>query len=200
MNPEQQQQQPLDEASIAAMRVLVADPNAVVRDGMRAFLECESDLEYVGGVGDVQWLMWALRVVEPDLLVVDCLLPGGELAATVEYVREQRPQTRIVALGSGPWLESAACEAGADSFVSKGQPPDVLRAALKVMRVERAEPSSMRPGRRRPRSIRQADSQPLAPCGRSADGQDRPRSSFAVVAHTCPTCARHRNIRSRRAA
>jgi NarL family two-component system response regulator LiaR len=113
-------------------RVLVADQNTAVRTGLRAFLESEPDLEFAGDVSDAHWLMWAFRVVEPDLLVVDCGLPGGSLPRIVECVRKRRPSTRIVMLGS-TWQEASALEAGADSFVAKSETPDVLRAALRDM-------------------------------------------------------------------
>jgi DNA-binding NarL/FixJ family response regulator len=114
-------------------RVLVADPNSSVRAGLRAFVESEPGLEYVGDVDDAQWLQWALRVAEPDLLVLDCALPGGCLVSIVEAVRERRPGTRIVMLGSGPWQEHRARAAGADTFVLKIESPDVLRRALRPL-------------------------------------------------------------------
>jgi hypothetical protein len=61
-------------------------------------------------------------------------LPGGSLARIVECMRQARPETRVVMLGSGPGQEPCARDAGADSFVWKGQPPDALRAALHVPR------------------------------------------------------------------
>lgn len=122
--------QPLDSTSVSATRVLVADHNSCVRASLRAFVECEPGLEFVGDVSDGQWLLWALRVAEPDVLVVDCSLPGGCLPRIVETLRTRRPDTRVVMLGSGPWQEPTAREVGADAFVSKVESPDVLRAAL----------------------------------------------------------------------
>jgi DNA-binding NarL/FixJ family response regulator len=121
--------QSLDSTSVSATRVLVADRNSFVRASLRAFVESEPGLEFVGDVSDGQWLLWALRVAEPDVLVVDCSLPGGCLASIVQTVRTRRPDARIVMLGSG-WQEPTAREVGADIFVSKVESPDVLRAAL----------------------------------------------------------------------
>ena len=123
----------LDSTSTGATRVLVADPSSVVRAGLRIFVEAEPGLEFVGDVSDAHWLLWAFRVAEPDMLVVDCSLPGGSLARIVESVRQRRPDTRVVMLGSGPWQEPSARAAGADSFVSKVESPDVLRAALRPL-------------------------------------------------------------------
>jgi NarL family two-component system response regulator LiaR len=123
--------QQFESTTASTTRVLVADPNSSVRASLRAFVESEPGLEYVGDVDDAQWLQWALRVSEPDLLVVDCALPGGCLNSIVESVRERRPETRIVMLGSGPWQEQHARAAGADTFVLKIESPDVLRQALR---------------------------------------------------------------------
>ena len=114
-------------------RVLVADQNPYVRASLRAFVEAEPGLEFVGDVSDALWLMWAFRVADPDLLVVDCSLPGERLGRIVESVRTRRPDARIVMLGSGPWLEPTAREAGADAYVAKIESPDALRAALRPM-------------------------------------------------------------------
>jgi DNA-binding NarL/FixJ family response regulator len=114
-------------------RVLVADQNPYVRASLRAFVEAEPGFEFVGDVSDAHWLMWAFRVADPDLLVVDCSLPGERLGRIVESVRTRRPETRIVMLGTGPWLEPTAQRAGADAYVSKIESPDALRAALRPM-------------------------------------------------------------------
>ena len=125
--------QKINPTTTSNTRVLVADPNSRVRASLRAFVEAEPGLEYVGDVDDAQWLQWALRVSEPDLLVVDCALPGGCLVSIVESLRERRPATRIVMLGSGPWQEHRARAAGADTFVLKIESPDVLRQALRPL-------------------------------------------------------------------
>jgi DNA-binding NarL/FixJ family response regulator len=125
--------QPFESTTVSTTRVLVADPNSSVRASLRAFVEAEPGLEFVGDVSDAHWLLWAFRVAEPDLLLVDCSLPGGCLTSIMESVRTRRPDTRIVMLGSGPWQEPTAREAGADTFVSKVESPDVLRAALLPM-------------------------------------------------------------------
>jgi DNA-binding NarL/FixJ family response regulator len=125
--------QQIDSTTASTTRVLVADPNSSVRASLRAFVESEPGLEYVGDVDDAQWLQWALRVSEPDLLVVDCALPGGCLVSIVETVREQSPEMRIVMLGSGPWQEPRARAAGADTFVLKVESPEVLRQALRPL-------------------------------------------------------------------
>ena len=125
--------QPFDPTPDSATRVLVADQNPTVRASLRAFVEAEPGLKFVGDAGDAHWLLWALRVAQPDVLVVDCLLPGGHLPGIVEHVREQRPDARIVILGSGEWLAPSTQVAGADAYVSKCESPDVLRAALRML-------------------------------------------------------------------
>jgi DNA-binding NarL/FixJ family response regulator len=111
-------------------RVLVADQNSAVRASLRYFVESEPGFEFVGDVSDTEWLRWALRVTAPDVVVVDCTLPGGGLQEIVECARRRLPGARIVVLGCGPWQAPTAADAGADAYVSKCESPDVLRAAL----------------------------------------------------------------------
>ncbi len=125
--------QQFDSTPDSTTRVLVADKNPYVRASLRAFVEAEPGLEFVGDVSDAHWLMWAFRVADPDLLVVDCSLPGERLGRIVESVRTRRPDARIVMLGSGPWHAPKAQAAGADAYVSKVESPDTLRAALRPM-------------------------------------------------------------------
>ena len=112
-------------------RVLVADPNPTVRACLRAFIDAEPDLEFVGDASDEGWLLWALKVEPPDVILLDVALAGKSTMGVLPEVRERSPETRIVMMSAKPWDESQALGAGAHGFVSKGQPPDRVREALR---------------------------------------------------------------------
>jgi DNA-binding NarL/FixJ family response regulator len=174
--------QQFDPTSASAIRVLVADSNASVRAGLRAFVEAEPGLTFIGDVEDAECLLWALQAVEVDLLVLDSSLAGEALPEIVEWVKLERPEARIVILGSGPWLALAALDAGADAYVSKCEPPDVLRAAMLPSEAPRNCSSivSRRALRQASRS-RPGDSQRRALYADRRDGPDRFRPFFEAA-------------------
>ena len=117
-----------------ATRVLVADSNPRVRAGLRAFIEAQADLEFVGDANSESWLLWALRVAQPDVVLLDLALAGRPPSGMLQAARECSPRTRIVIMSARPWEESGALQAGAHDFVSKCQPPERVFAALRPNR------------------------------------------------------------------
>jgi DNA-binding NarL/FixJ family response regulator len=118
-------------ATTPTTRVLVADPNPTVRACLRAFIETEPDLEFAGDASDEGWLLWALQVERPDVVLLDVALAGKATLQVLPEVRERCPEARIVMMSARPWDEPQALGAGAHGFVSKGQPPERVRQALR---------------------------------------------------------------------
>ncbi len=117
------------------MRVLLADDQTEVRSALRLLLE-QLELCIAGEVADRAMLPAAVEALEPDLVLLDWELGArrGEAPAGREMIRELRarqPQVAIIALSSHPEVRAAALAAGADGFVSKGDAPDALLAALR---------------------------------------------------------------------
>lgn len=117
------------------IRVLVADDHPVVREGVRALLAAEPDLEVVGeaeGGGDVPTLVDRLR---PDVVVVDLVMPDhGGLEVTRELTR-RFPWTRVLVLSmhesEAYVVEALRC--GASGYALKRAPPaELMRAVREV--------------------------------------------------------------------
>jgi CheY-like chemotaxis protein len=64
-------------------------------------------------------------------------LPGLSAIAVVSKLRDYRHGLRVIALSGRPEAGQAALEAGADAFVSKGDPPEALIAAINVCRKQK---------------------------------------------------------------
>ena len=91
---------------MAAIRVLVADDHAVVRQGLRTFLELQDDIEVVADVADGEQALAAIAEHRPDVVLMDlvlpvvdghrveCLLPVGDVGHHLDVVLEleERPQ------------------------------------------------------------------------------------------------------------
>lgn len=112
------------------MNVLVVDDQPEVRSALRLLLEEEGAVTQVTEADSVQALSLLAELLCPAILLVDWELPQWRPAQLLPPLRQRQPGLRVIALSLRPELEQAALAAGADAFVSKGDPPERLRAAL----------------------------------------------------------------------
>ena len=117
----------------ARIRVLIVDDHAMVRRGMRDFLDLHDDLEVVGEAADGLAALEAAATLLPDVVVMDLMMPGMDgIAATAELKRRQ-PTIEVVAITS--FIEedriTAALEAGASGFLLKDAEADDLAGAIR---------------------------------------------------------------------
>lgn len=109
-------------SSSHARRVLLVDDQAPVRRGLRALLETCEDIEVVGGASDGYQAVALADVLAPDVVLMDCRMPGMDGLEATRIIKRDRQETAVVALSMYPELESAARGAGADAFLVKGGP------------------------------------------------------------------------------
>src|SRR5438105_4812854 len=104
------------------IRVLLIDDHPVVRAGLRALLETESDVEVVGeAAGAVSGISVARRL-RPDVVVTDLLLPDGDGVAVTQSILAELPGTQVVVLTSASEDDVSvvrAIRAGAIGYVLK---------------------------------------------------------------------------------
>lgn len=112
------------------MRILLADDRPRVRAALRLLLEQEPDMVIVGEAADAAGLRLALQRETPDLLLLDWELPGLPLAQRISFIRNGQPRLRILALSGRPEARAEALSNGADCFASKGDPPELVLAAV----------------------------------------------------------------------
>jgi two-component system, NarL family, response regulator NreC len=83
---------------MSAIRVLVVDDHAIVRDGIRALLALAQDMSVVGEAASGRAAIALARSLAPDVILMDIAMPDlGGLEATVE-IRKARPDARILIL------------------------------------------------------------------------------------------------------
>ena len=115
------------------IRVLIVDDHAVVRQGIRTFLETAIDLEVIGAAeGGAQ----AVRLAEefkPDVALVDMVMPGLDGVETTRAIRSASPQTQVIIFTS--YHEDAhifpAIRAGALSYLMKDAAPNEIAEAIR---------------------------------------------------------------------
>ncbi len=104
---------------------------------MRLLLEQQPGIEIVGEAVDTTGLLDWIKVVSPDVLLFDWELPGLPATALLPLLGFRCPDMRVIALSGRPEARPEALEAGVDLFVSKGDPPEKLLAALRTCREKR---------------------------------------------------------------
>jgi DNA-binding NarL/FixJ family response regulator len=132
------------------MHILLADDQAKVRSAMRLLFEQDPDIEVMGEAVDARGLLDWLEIVCPDMILLDWELPGGSGEELLSAARANCSRVAIVALSGRPEARPAALDAGADAFVSKGDPPERLLETIEACVEARAAaaPADARPAER----------------------------------------------------
>ena len=115
------------------IRVLIADDHSVVREGLRMFLGRDPELIVVGEAADGLEAVRLARELRPDVVLMDLLMPAMDGIAATSAIRNDLPETEVIALTSV--LESAqvvgAVRAGAIGYLLKDTQAPELRRAIK---------------------------------------------------------------------
>ena len=123
----------MDAASPARIRVLIVDDHAMVRRGMRDFLDLHDDLEVVGEAANGLEALAQTAALLPDVVVMDLLMPDLDGIAATAQLKELHPTIEVVVITS--FIEedriTAALEAGASGFLLKDAEADDLAAAIR---------------------------------------------------------------------
>jgi DNA-binding NarL/FixJ family response regulator len=111
--------------------VIVVDDHPMVREGLASLLSRHEALDVVGLASSVGELM-DLSVDDPDIVLLDILMPGESGLEALPSVRERWPsaQVIIVSVIAQSVYGDAAAELGAAGFISKSADPDEIRQAV----------------------------------------------------------------------
>jgi two-component system, NarL family, response regulator LiaR len=115
------------------IRVLLVDDHAVVREGLRAFLQLQPDIEVVGEADGGETALAVAARVQPDVVLMDLLMPDGGGIAAIRELRAAQPQARVLVLSS--YVDDAqvfsAIQAGAGGYQLKDIQPEALADAIR---------------------------------------------------------------------
>jgi len=118
-------------------RVVIAEDHTILREGLRALLSLQEEIEVVGEAGDGRE---AVRVVDehvPDLLLIDLSMPKLNGMEAISEIRSRHPQIKIIVLTvhkSDEYIV-ASLDAGADAYILKDASQSELLLAIEyVMR------------------------------------------------------------------
>jgi DNA-binding NarL/FixJ family response regulator len=101
--------------------VLLVDDHSLVRRGFRRMLEDEPDMEVVGEAGDGEESVKLAKKLRPQVVIMDCALPGMNGLDATRRIIEDSPETAVLMLSmhsESTWVRQAI-EAGAKGYVLK---------------------------------------------------------------------------------
>lgn len=126
---------------MSKIRVMLVDDHSIVRKGIRALIETETDIEVIGEAGDGAEAVEKARTLQPDVILMDLVMPKMDGIEATRQVSVQQPPKRVLVLTSFAADDKVfpAIKAGALGYLLKDSGPDELLQAIR--QVHRGEPS-----------------------------------------------------------
>lgn len=117
------------------IRVLLADDQALLLDGLRVILGAEADIEVVGAARDGEEAVALARQHRPDVVLCDLRMPGTDGVVATQRMTADLPETRVVVLTTYDHddLVLRALQAGAAAYLLKDLPAEELVHAVRAV-------------------------------------------------------------------
>lgn len=118
-----------------AIRILIADDHPIVREGLRALISGKPDMELVGEATDGQEAVVKARSLQPDVVLMDLVMPGTNGIEAIQEIKRENPGARILVLTSFGEEEKvfSAIRAGALGYLLKDSSPQELVEAIRCV-------------------------------------------------------------------
>jgi two-component system response regulator DesR len=119
----------------AAIRVLIAEDQAMIREALAALLSFEDDIEVVAQVGRGDEVVAAAVDHEADVALLDIEMPGMDGLTAAAELRRAKPGVKIVILTTfgRPGFMRRAMESGVSAFLVKDSPADKLAQTVRTV-------------------------------------------------------------------
>ncbi len=116
------------------IRVLIADDDAIIREGLKMIIETQQDMEFLGAAADGKKAVEMARELKPDVMMLDIRMPilDGILAAQ-EIMEEKLSLPLLLTTFDEPELILRALKAGVNGYILKNSPADRILSAIRVI-------------------------------------------------------------------
>ena len=117
-----------------SIRIVIADDHGVVRQGLRMYLSLDPELEVVGEAGTGQEAVELARNLQPDVVLMDLIMPGMDGITAIQQIRAEKLPTEVIAVTSvvDDTLIYGALRAGALGYLLKDTQAEDLCRAIKA--------------------------------------------------------------------
>ncbi|RAM53173.1 MAG: DNA-binding response regulator [Hapalosiphonaceae cyanobacterium JJU2] len=117
------------------IRLLLVDDQTLIRDGIRAMLNLEADLEVVGTADNGENAIAQVKVLEPDVVLMDIRMPVMDGREATGIISQQFPNIKVIVLSTFDDDEyiADAMRAGAKGYLLKDMPSEELAQAIRFV-------------------------------------------------------------------
>jgi DNA-binding NarL/FixJ family response regulator len=118
--------------------ILIVDDHALVREGLRELLKTQEDMHVVGEAADHPGTVALAVALQPDIVLLDIDMPGGDVTSTVSQIRSRSPKSRVIVLSmhEGPQLVQALLAAGIRGYLLKSVHWQELVVSIRAVRAD----------------------------------------------------------------
>jgi len=118
----------------ARIHIMIVDDHSVVRSGLSAFIATVPDLELVGEAENGEQAVVRAKMLKPDVILMDLMMPGMDGVAATRLIKEQNPSVQVIALTSfqEDELVQSAMKAGAIGYLMKNVTVRELETAIRA--------------------------------------------------------------------
>jgi DNA-binding NarL/FixJ family response regulator len=116
-----------------AMKIIICDDQAIVRDGLEMMLKLEKDIEVVGIAGDGASAVEMAGQKKPDMILMDLKMPVMNGVEATRQIRTKNPEIKVLVLttyADDEWVFDAI-QAGASGYLLKDTPRDEVIMAIR---------------------------------------------------------------------
>jgi DNA-binding NarL/FixJ family response regulator len=128
--------QPMPEAGLSPWKVMIVDDHPIVRQGLKAAIDAQSDFEIAGEADNADDAISAVEMLGPDIVLLDIRLKGSRSGVDVATaLKKAKPNIKIAVLtnhAQEPYLR-AMVNAGVDGYLLKDTPPSQIVEALRMI-------------------------------------------------------------------
>jgi DNA-binding NarL/FixJ family response regulator len=124
------------------IKLVLVDDHTMVRDSLAIMLQQFEDIEVVGSVSSGEELLGKLRVLNPDIVLMDIVMKGMSGIEATRWIKERSYQTKVILLSAEVKKEfvSAGIQSGIDGYLPKDADKTLLIDAIRrVHKGENAE-------------------------------------------------------------
>lgn len=131
-------------AEAKKITVILADDHPVVRDGLAAIINQQSDMKVVAEAGDGDEAIAAYETHHPDVMVLDLRMPKRDGVAVVQYVLDHHPKARLLIMTTYDGDEDIfrSLSQGAKGYILKDAPRQEILSAIRAVSEDRSYTSS----------------------------------------------------------
>ena len=117
-----------------SIRILLVDDHELIRKGLRALIELQSDMQVVGEAREGQTALRLAKELSPDLVITNMNMPDWDGIEVTRRIVSELPDVKVIVLSftDEKPIREASLRAGASAYVPKTGPVEDLLAAIRA--------------------------------------------------------------------